>query len=381
MIYLDNAATTPVKEAAKQAMEPFFSDKYSNPSSAYEFGVEAYDKMEECRARIAKMINCEPWEIYFTSGGTESDNFAIKQVCRTYKDKGNHIITTEIEHHAVLNSCNAMEREGFKVTKLRVDENGRINLNDLINAITKDTILISIMYANNEIGTIEPIYKIGAIAHKNKILFHSDAVQAFGHIPVDVKYMNIDILSASGHKFGGPKGIGFMYVKDGVKIYPFMDGGSQEKGMRAGTGNVAGIVGMSAAAMDAYDNMRKNVKYTSKLRDYMAMRIQKEIKGVKINGHPHYRLPNNLNISVEGVEGTSLMVLLDNEGICVSTGSACTQGNGEPSHVLKAINLDKKYLGGSIRMTLSERNTRDEIDYTVDCLKKCTEKLRSNSPL
>ncbi len=379
MIYLDNAATTKTCDEAIKAMTPYMNEKYGNPSSAYEFGNTGKEIMDEGRKKLAKIINCSPEEIYYTSGGTEGDNFAIKQVAKTFRGRGRHIITTKIEHHAVLHSCQAMEREGFKVTYLDVDKNGRIRLNELVNAITNETVLISVMHANNEIGTIEPIAKIGEIARKTGVLFHTDAVQSFCHIPIDAKHMNIDLLSASSHKFHGPKGVGFMYVRDGVKIYPFMDGGSQEKNLRAGTGNVPGIVGMVTAAAKAHDNMRKNVKYIVGLRDYFISRITREISGIKLNGHPVYRLPNNINITINGVDGSVLMVMLDLKGICVSTGSACTQNNSTPSHVLLATGLNEEEAGSSIRLTLSEENTKEEIDYTIDTLKEEVRKLREKS--
>lgn len=379
MIYLDNAATTKTCDEAIRAMTPYMNEKYGNPSSAYEFGNTGKEIMEDGRKKLARIINCSPEEIYYTSGGTESDNFAIKQVPKTFKGRGRHIITTGIEHHAILHSCQAMEREGFRVTYLGVDRNGRIRLNELINAISNETVLISVMHANNEIGTIEPIAKVGEIARKMGVLFHTDAVQSFCHIPIDVKHMNIDILSASSHKFHGPKGVGFMYVRDGVKINPFMDGGSQEKGLRAGTGNVPGVVGMVTAATKAHENMRKNVKYVTGLRDYFTNRVMREISGIRLNGHPVYRLPNNINISIKGVDGAVLMVMLDLKGICVSTGSACTQNNTNPSHVLLAAGLSEEEAGNSIRITLSEDNTKEEIDYTINVLKEEIKKLRDKA--
>lgn len=379
MIYLDNAATTMMSKEAIDAMLPYFDTYYGNPSSIYELGTISKEVLERGRRSISKMINCKENEIYFTSGGTEADNFAIKQVCEACKRQKKHIITTKIEHHAVLHSCMAMERNGVQVTYVDVDSRGRVKLNELENAITNDTILISVMHANNEIGTVEPLERVGGIAKKYGIIFHTDAVQSFCHIPIDVRHFNVDILSASSHKFGGPKGVGFMYVREGLKLNPFMDGGSQEMGLRAGTGNAAGIAGMTAAAQKSYDNMRKNIRYETRLRDYMIGRLVREIPGVSLNGHPSYRLPNNINISISGIDGGVLMVMLDLEGICVSTGSACTQSHTSPSHVLLAIGLDERQAGSSVRITLSEKNTAEEINRTVDIIKREVAKLREKA--
>ena len=378
-IYLDNAATTKTSQAAIEAMKPYFDKYYGNPSSVYEFGNIGREVMSKGREVLSKIINCDKDEIYYTSGGTESDNFAIKQVCDNYKTKGNHIITSSIEHHAILHSCQAMEKKGFRVTYLKVDKNGIINLNELENAITRDTILISIMHANNEIGTIQPLHAIGRIAKKNGILFHTDAVQSFCHIPIDVKYLNVDLLSASSHKFGGPKGVGFMYVKDGLKLEPFMHGGSQENGLRAGTGNTAGVAGMTEAAKQAYMNMRINIRKEKKLRDYLIYRMINEISFVYLNGHSSNRLPNNANFCIKYIDGAVLMVMLDLKGICISTGSACTQGNTSPSHVLLALGLGEENARSSIRITISSETTMEEINFVVEAIKEEVKKLRSKS--
>ncbi len=359
MIYLDNAATTRTSKEAIEAMLPYFDTWYGNPSSVYEFGNIGREVMEDGRKKLSRIINCNKNEIYFTSGGTEGDNFVIKQVCENSKKEKKHIITSKIEHHAILHSCRAMQRAGVEVTYVNVDNKGRIKLDELENAIRKNTILISVMHANNEIGTIQPLERIGAIAKKHGILFHTDAVQSLGHIPIDVRHFNLDILSASSHKFNGPKGVGFMYVREGTELNPFMDGGSQENGLRAGTGNVPGVAGMVAAAQKAHSNMRDNIRYETRLRDYMIVRLIREIPGVSLNGHHMYRLPNNINVSIAGIDGAVLMVMLDMEGIYVSTGSACTQGNSEPSHVLKALGMNDDRASSSIRMTLS-KETKSE---------------------
>ncbi len=378
-IYLDNAATTKTSQAALEAMKPYFDQYYGNPSSVYEFGNIGREVMSKGREVFSKIINCDKDEIYYTSGGTESDNFAIKQVCEKYKSKGNHIITSSIEHHAILHSCQAMEKKGFRVTYVKVDKNGIINLNELENAITRDTILISIMHANNEIGTIQPLHAIGRIAKKYGILFHTDAVQSFCHIPIDVKYLNIDLLSASGHKFGGPKGVGFMYVKKGLELDSFMHGGSQEKGLRAGTGNTAGAAGMTEAAKQSYMNMRNNIRKEKKLRDYLIYRLTNEIPFVYLNGHSSNRLPNNANFCIKYVDGAVLMVMLDLKGICISTGSACTQGNTSPSHVLLALGLGEENSRSSIRITISSETTIEEINFVIEAIKEEVQKLRAKS--
>lgn len=382
LIYLDNAATTAVKPEVFEAMKPYFMETYSNPASVYSFAGKAKKAVEEARDVIAKALNAkESSEIYFTGGGSEADNWAIKVVAEMYKDKGNHIITTKIEHHAVLHTADWLEKKGYEVTYLDVDEDGLVSLDELEKAIRPDTILISIMFANNEIGTIEPIKEIGALAKKHGVLFHTDAVQAFGHVPIDVQDMNIDLLSASGHKFHGPKGIGFLYLRNGVKLGSFIHGGAQERSRRAGTHNVPGIVGMGAATRLAMDSMEKNAKKETEVRDYLISRIEKEIPFVKVNGHRDKRLPNNVNVCFRFIEGESLLIMLDQKGICASSGSACTSGSLDPSHVLLAIGLVHEIAHGSLRLTLSEDTTKEEADYVVDNLKMIVERLRSMSPL
>ena len=380
-IYLDNAATTAVKPEVFEAMKPFFTDIYSNPSSVYSFAGKAKKAMEDAREKIAGYLGARSSEIYFTGGGSESDNWAIKGVSEAYQTKGKHIITSKIEHHAVLHTCQWLEKHGYEVTYLDVDEDGLVSLEDLENAIREDTILISIMFANNEIGTIEPIKEIGAIAKKHGVLFHTDAVQAFAHVPIDVNEMNIDMLSASGHKFHGPKGIGFMYLRNTVKLGAFIHGGAQERSRRAGTHNVPGIVGMGKAAELAFAAMDENIAKQTEIRDYMISRIEKEIPYVKVNGHRTKRLPNNVNVCFRFVEGESLLIMLDQKGICASSGSACTSGSLDPSHVLLAIGLPHEIAHGSTRLTLSEETTKEQADFVVDNLKRIVERMRSMSPL
>lgn len=380
-IYLDNAATTAVKPEVFEAMKPFFTDIYSNPSSVYSFAGKAKKAMEDAREKIAGYLGARSSEIYFTGGGSESDNWAIKGVAEAYQAKGKHIITSKIEHHAVLHTCQWLEKHGYEVTYLDVDEDGLVSLEDLENAIREDTILISIMFANNEIGTIEPIKEIGAIAKKHGVLFHTDAVQAFAHVPIDVNEMNIDMLSASGHKFHGPKGIGFMYLRNTVKLGAFIHGGAQERSRRAGTHNVPGIVGMGKAAELAFAAMDENIAKQTEIRDYMISRIEKEIPYVKVNGHRTKRLPNNVNVCFRFVEGESLLIMLDQKGICASSGSACTSGSLDPSHVLLAIGLPHEIAHGSTRLTLSEETTKEQADFVVDNLKRIVERMRSMSPL
>lgn len=381
MIYLDNAATTAVPEEVFEAMKPYFTQIYGNPSSVYQFAFDAKNKVEEARKDIASLIGAKSSEIYFTSGGSESDNWAIKGIAEQLRNKGKHIITSAIEHHAVLHTCKWLEKQGYEVTYLPVDEYGVVSPESVEAAIRPDTILISIMYANNEIGTIEPISQIGAIAKKYKILFHTDAVQAYGHIPIDVAKENIDLLSASGHKFGGPKGVGFLYIRSGIRIGSFIHGGSQERGRRAGTTNSAGIIGMGVAAKLAKEQMEENRKKEIELRDYMIDRILTEIPYTRLNGHSDNRLSGNVHICFRFIEGESLLILLDMNEICASSGSACTSGSLDPSHVLLAIGLPHEVAHGSLRMTLSHNNTKEEIDFTVDKLKEIVERLRSMSPL
>lgn len=380
-IYLDNAATTQTYPEVLDAMLPFFTEHYGNPSSIYSFAGEAGKAVDEARRTIASAIGADASEIYFTGGGSESDNWALKATAEAYTSKGKHIITSKIEHHAILHTCEWLAKYGIEVTYLDVDENGLVSPEALKAAIRPDTILVSIMTANNEIGTIEPIAELGRIAHEAGALFHTDAVQAFGHIPINVDEMNIDMLSASGHKFNGPKGIGFMYIRKGVKIRSFIHGGSQERSRRAGTHNVPGIVGMAKAASLAVEQMNERMAYETKLRDHLIERVLNEIPYVRLNGHRTNRLPNNANFCFRFIEGESMLILLDQNGICGSSGSACTSGSLDPSHVLLAIGLPHEIAHGSLRLTLSEKTTMEDIDFTVDKLKEIIERLRSMSPL
>lgn len=380
MIYLDNAATTKVNKKVLESMMPYFSEIYCNPSAAYSFATKGRIAIEEARNYAAKLIGASDMEIYFTSGGSESDNWAIKAVAESFSDKGKHIITTKIEHHAVLHTCEYLERHGFDITYLNVDSDGKVRLDELKKSIREDTILISVMTANNEIGTIQPIAEIGKIAHEKGILFHTDAVQAYGHIPINVDEMNIDLLSASGHKFNGPKGVGIMYIRKGVKIRSFIHGGSQERGRRAGTYNVPGIAGLGTAAKLAMENMAKRAEKEKELRDYFIDRISAEIPYTVLNGHREDRLPNNINFCFRFVEGESVLIMLDQAGICASSGSACTSGAIDPSHVLRAIGLSDEMAHESLRLTLSYENTKEEIDTVVVELKRIVERLRGMSP-
>ena len=380
MIYLDNAATTKANEKVLESMMPYFSEIYCNPSAAYSFATKGRIAIEEARNHAAKLIGASDMEIYFTSGGSESDNWAIKAVAESFSDKGKHIITTKIEHHAVLHTCEYLERHGFDITYLNVDSDGKVRLDELKKSIREDTILISVMTANNEIGTIQPVAEIGKIAHEKGILFHTDAVQAYGHIPINVDEMNIDLLSASGHKFNGPKGVGIMYIRKGVKIRSFIHGGSQERGRRAGTYNVPGIAGLGTAAKLAMENMAKRTEKEKELRDYFIDRISAEIPYTVLNGHREDRLPNNINFCFRFVEGESVLIMLDQAGICASSGSACTSGAIDPSHVLRAIGLSDEMAHESLRLTLSYENTKEEIDTVVGELKRIVERLRGMSP-
>ena len=380
-IYLDNAATTQVYPEVLEAMKPYFTEFYGNPSSIYSFAQEANKAVAGARETLANLIHANTEEIYFTGGGSESDNWALKATAEAYQEKGKHIITSKIEHHAILHTCEYLEKKGFEITYLDVDENGSIRLEELEQAIRQDTILISIMTANNEIGTVQPIAEIGQIARKHEVLFHTDAVQAFGHIDIDVDEMNIDMLSASGHKINGPKGIGLLYIRKGIKIRSFIHGGAQERARRAGTHNVPGIVGFAKAAELAKANLKERVQYETQLRDYLIERVLTEIPYSRLNGEPTKRLPNNANFCFRFIEGESMLILLDQKGIYASSGSACTSGSLDPSHVLLAIGLPHEIAHGSLRLTLSEKTTKEEIDYTVDELKKIVEKLRSMSPL
>ncbi len=380
-IYLDNAATTAVRPEVFEAMKPHFLEEYANPSSVYSFAQRSARAVENARSQIAGMLHAKNNEIYFTAGGSESDNWAIKVIAELKKEKGKHIITSKIEHHAVLHTCEYLEKHGYEVTYLNVDENGLISLEELKKSIRPDTILISIMFANNEIGTIEPIAEIGKIAKEHDIIFHTDAVQAFAHVPIDVEAMNIDALSASGHKFNGPKGVGFLYLRSGIKIQPLIHGGAQERGKRAGTINVPGIVGMGKAAELAEKEMDTRITKETEIRDYLIQKIKDNIPYVKLNGDEKKRLPNNVNFSFRFVEGESLLLMLDRVGICGSSGSACTSGSLDPSHVLLAIGLPHEIAHGSLRLTLSEETTKEDADYVIEQLQNIIGKLRSMSPL
>lgn len=381
MIYLDNAATTRTNPEIVKAMLPYFSEYYGNPSSVYSFSNYSKEAVEKAREQVAKAIGANKEEIYFTAGGSESDNWALTATAEAYQKKGRHIITSKIEHHAVLHTCQYLEKRGFEVTYLDVDEYGIVDLEQLKSAIRPDTILISIMFANNEIGTIQPVKEIGEIAREHGILFHTDAVQAFGHAPICVADLNISMLSASGHKLNGPKGIGFLYIRKGIKTRSFIHGGAQERKRRAGTENVPGIVGLGLAAEMAVQSMEERAKKEAALRDYLIDRILEEVPYVRVNGHRTKRLPNNVNLAFQFIEGESLLIMLDMAGICGSSGSACTSGSLDPSHVLLAIGLPHEIAHGSLRLTLSEENTREEMDYTAKKIKEIVERLRSMSPL
>ncbi|MCI5595694.1 MAG: cysteine desulfurase NifS [Lachnospiraceae bacterium] len=381
LIYLDHAATTAARPEVVEAMMPYFTEKFGNPSSIYGFAAGNKKVITDVRETIAKSLNAPTQDIYFTAGGSESDNWALKATAEAYADKGNHIITTKIEHHAILHTCQYLEKKGFEVTYLDVDENGVVKLDQLKEAIRPTTILISVMFANNEIGTIQPIEEIGAIAKEHGILFHTDAVQAYGQLPIDVEKMHIDMLSASGHKLNGPKGIGFLYIRKGLKLRSFVHGGAQERSRRAGTENVTGIVGLGKAVEIAMATMEERTKKETEMRDHLIDRILAEIPYARLNGDRKRRLPNNVNISFQFIEGESLLIMLDMKGICASSGSACTSGSLDPSHVLLAIGLPHEIAHGSLRMTLGDENTMEEMDYVVDQLKEIVAKLRSMSPL
>lgn len=381
MIYLDNAATTRVSAEVFEAMKPYFCEQYANPSAIYSFAGSAAKAVDEARRQSAALIGAQPNEIYFTAGGSESDNWAVKAAAEASAAKGKHLITSVIEHHAVLHTFEYLEKHGFEVTYLPVYEDGIVKLDALEAAIRKDTTLISVMAANNEIGTIQPLKEIGALAKKNGILFHTDAVQAYGHIPLDVDALNIDLMSVSGHKFHGPKGIGFLYIRKGVRLGAFIHGGAQERARRAGTHNTPGIVGLGTAAALAAAQMKENIEKETKLRDYLIKRVLEEIPYSRLNGHRVNRLPNNANFCFRFIEGESLLILLDQKGICASSGSACTSGSLDPSHVLLAIGLPHEIAHGSLRLTLSEETTQEEIDVTVEAIKNIVERLRAMSPL
>ncbi len=376
MIYLDNAATTKTAPEVVQAMLPYFTENYGNPSTIYSVGTRAKKAVNQAKRTIAAAIGAKQEEIFFTAGGTEADNWALKAVAEAYGDKGKHIITTKIEHHAILHTCEYLEKKGYEVTYLGVDKDGLVDLDELRSVIRPDTILISVMFANNEIGTIEPIGEIGAIAREHDILFHTDAVQVYGQLPIQVDELNIDMLSASGHKMSGPKGVGFLYVRSGIKLGSLIHGGAQERNRRAGTENVPGIVGLEAATLRALKDMEEKAAKETELRDYLIERIEQEIPYCRLNGHRTKRLPGNVNFSFSRVEGESALIMLDMKGICASSGSACTSGAIDPSHVLLAIGLDEEMAHGSLRMSLSEENTKEELDFVVESIRGVVTKLR-----
>ena len=381
MIYLDNAATTKTAPEVVDAMLPYFSEYYGNASTIYSLGAESKKAMDHARQTIADSLGAKPEEIYFTAGGSESDNWALKATAEAYASKGKHIITTKIEHHAILHICEYLEKRGFEITYLNVDRDGLISLDELKAAIRPDTILISVMFANNEIGTIEPIAEIGEIAKEHGVLFHTDAVQAYAQVPIHVDEMHIDMLSASGHKLNGPKGIGFLYIRKGVKIRSFVHGGAQERSRRAGTENIPGIVGLGAAVERAMRIMDSKTRKEIELRDYLIGRLENEIPHCWLNGHRTKRLPNNINFSFLFIEGESMLIMLDMKGICASSGSACTSGSLDPSHVLLAIGLKHEEAHGSLRLTLSEDSTKEEMDIVAEEVKKIVQRLRDMSPL
>lgn len=377
--YFDNAATTRVKDEVLKEMLPYLKSRFGNPSSMYTIGREARKAVEEARTRVAELINCKTNEIYFTGCGSESDNTAIKGIAYANFNRGRHIITSKIEHPAVLHTCKSLEKQGFLVTYLNVNKDGVIDLNELKNSIRHDTILISIMFANNEIGTIQPIYEIAQIAKMYNIIFHTDAVQACGNVPIDVQKMGIDMLSLSGHKLYAPKGIGALYVKNGISFEKFMDGGHQEKDKRAGTENVPGIVGVGKACELARINLDDHMKHLQEIRDYYISQVKEKISNVKLNGTLERRLPGNANFSFENVEGEALLLNLDAKGICASAGSACSTGSSNPSHVLMAIGLSPELAYSALRTTFGEENTKEDIDYLVRNLSEIVERLRNTN--
>lgn len=380
-IYFDHAATTPVKDEVLKAMLPYFTDNYGNASTVYQLGQKCHAALDEARAKVAGILNCKPNEIFFTGSGSEADNWAIKGAAHANKAKGNHIITSAIEHHAVLHTCKALEKEGFEVTYLPVDEYGRVSVEDVKAAIKDTTVLITIMFANNEIGTIEPIKEIAEVAKKHKILFHTDAVQAVGAVPIDLKELNVDMLSMSAHKFNGPKGVGALYVRQGVRIENLIEGGAQERGKRAGTENLPGIIGLATALELATKAIDEKDKKISAMRDYIIEKIEASIPYCRLNGHRKYRLPGNVNFSFEYIEGESMLLWLDINNIAASSGSACTSGSLDPSHVLLAIGLDHATAHGSLRVTIGEENTYEEADFLIKTLTETVDKLRKMSPL
>ena len=380
-VYLDYSATTPVKEEVLKEMIPYFTEKFGNPSSLYDKGLEANAAVDHAREQLAALINADPKEIYFTAGGTEADNWSLMGVADKLKDKGNHIITTKIEHHAILHSCEFLEKHGYEVTYLGIDKNGRISLEELENAITDKTILISVMMVNNEIGTVQPIKEIGKIAKAHKIIFHTDAVQALGNVPIDVKDMGIDLMSMSSHKIYGPKGEGALFMRKGLRISNYIHGGAQENSKRAGTENLTGIVGFGKAAELARVNFDKHVQHCSELRNYLVDRILKEIPDTQLNGTMEGRHPGNANITFKFIEGESILLLLNQFGISVSTGSACSSKSLEPSHVLVALGVPVEMIHGTVRFTVGDFTTKEDIDYVIDSLKVIVEKLRALSPI
>jgi len=381
MIYMDHSATTPVKKEVLEEMLPYFSEFYGNPSSVYALSNHSRLAIDKARERVAKAIGAKKTEVFFTGGGSEADNWALKGVAYKNKDKGNHIITTKIEHHAILHTCEYLEQQGFKVTYLDVDEYGMISLEELEKAITEKTILISIMFANNEIGTVQPVKEIGELAKKHGVLFHTDAVQAVGSLPIDVKEMNIDLLSMSAHKLYGPKGVGALYIRQGTKIDPLIAGGAQEKNKRAGTENTPGIVGLGKAIELAYEHLEENTTYLISLRERLIKGIKERIPYVRLNGHPEKRLPGNANFCFQFIEGEALLLSLDMVGIAGSSGSACTSGSLDPSHVLLAIGLPHEIAHGSLRLSLGTGNTEEEVDFAVEKLVGIVDRLRMMSPL
>jgi cysteine desulfurase NifS len=381
IIYMDHAATTPTKPEVLQEMLPYFTEKYGNPSSIYSIARETKSAIDNSRDRVAKALGASSDEIYFTAGGSEADNWTLKGIAFANKGKGNHIITTKIEHHAILHACEYLEKHGFEVTYLPVDSDGLISIEDLKNAITDKTILVSIMFANNEIGTIEPIAEIGKICKEKGIYFHTDAVQAVGNVPINVKEMNIDLLSMSAHKFYGPKGVGALYIRKGVKIHSLIHGGAQERMRRAGTENVPGIVGLGKALELANQNMDEHIERLTSLRDKLINGLEKEIPYIRLNGHREKRLPGNVNVCFRFIEGESLLLLLDELGICASSGSACSSGSLDPSHVLLAIGLPHEIAHGSLRLSLGDSTTEEDVDYILDVLPKIVKRLRDMSPL
>ena len=380
-VYMDNAATTALAPEVLEQMMPYLTANYGNPSSVHSFGREAKPGLDKARRQVADALNAQPEEIIFTGCGTESDNTVLLGVAEKYKAKGNHIITTNIEHHAILHTAEYLEKNGCEVTYLPVDEYGRVSAEQVAAAIKENTILVSVMFANNEVGSIMPIAEIGAVCREKGVLFHTDAVQAVGHIPIDVKAMNIDMLSLSAHKFHGPKGVGALYVRRGIRLPSFIMGGGQEKGRRAGTENTAGIVGLGAAIELSCAHMEQNAKRMTALRNRLIQGIEREIPHVKLNGHRTERLPNNVNFSIRYIEGESILLMLDMNGIAASSGSACTSGSLDPSHVLLALGLDHETAHGSVRLTLGDETTEEDIDYVIDVLKKTAERLRMMSPL